>query len=102
MEVGQAGWAGQAVRLMRLDEQGRPVLWAMVSLDDDGRTLRCEPAELLMEWEREGVVGRAATGLLFPRDGRRFLDELPFVFKSPYCFAEPVPRDDGPGDPYPR
>lgn len=93
-EVGQPGWAGEAVRLLRLDEEGRPVLWATVRLDSDGATILCDPADLLTEWEREGIVGRAASGIVFPRDGRRFLDELPFMYKSAYCFAEPLPPED--------
>ncbi|MFZ9887444.1 MAG: hypothetical protein ACO3JL_08065 [Myxococcota bacterium] len=88
-EIGEPGWTGQAVRLRRLNDEGEPVTWGMVTLHDDGVTVTCEPAELLTGWERDGILGRAHFGVVYPRDGRRFLDELPFMYKSPYCFAEP-------------
>lgn len=98
-EVGQPGWAGQGVRLMQLDQEGNPIPWATVLLDDDGLTVLCDSADLLSEWERMGIIGRATSGILFPRDGRRFLDELPFVYKSAYCFAEPLSLVDGQTEP---
>lgn len=95
-EPGEKGWVGDAVRLMRLDAEGIPVVWAVVRLGEDGHKIHCDHDGLMTEWRTEGIVGRASEGVLFPHQGRRFLDELPFMYKSAYCFAEPLSDENGP------
>ena len=95
LETGMPGWVGTGVRLMRLDAQGNPTLFATVSLCKETQTLLCDHEELMSEWEREGILGRASEGTVFPSEARRFLDELPFMYKSAYFFAEPLhPADE--------
>lgn len=89
-ETGTPGWAGNGVRLIRLDEEGNPTIFATVSLDERKDVLSCDHDGLMEEWRRDGILGRASQGTVFPSDARRFLDELPFMYKSPYFFAEPL------------
>jgi hypothetical protein len=48
--------------------------------------------EMFRSWESEGIVGRGSQGRLYPKDGQKFLDELPFMYKSAYLWAEPAAR----------
>lgn len=59
---------------------------ARVWLGPDG-TVRCDCEALYDEWAQTGVLGRAANGPMFPKDGRAFLEELLFAFRSPYFCA---------------
>lgn len=89
MAVGDNGWAGQALKLAGLDADGNDTTLARVWLNEQGQIV-CDEKRFLDEWEHEGIVGRSSSGRLFPKDGQRFLDELPFAYKSAYCRAEPV------------
>jgi hypothetical protein len=60
---------------------------ATVWLDDDGCAM-VDDEGLFERWNREGIIGRSSSGRLFPRDGLRFLVELPFAFRSPAFFAK--------------
>lgn len=59
---------------------------ATVWLDDRG-VICADQAALLAEWTRSGILGRASQGRLFPKDGRAFLEELPYAFRSPAFMA---------------
>jgi len=91
MPAGTPGWVGRAVDLVSVTAEGARKVEAEVSLDAADRLI-CSRPELLERWAREGIVGRAQLGRLFPTDGQAFLDELPFVYKSIYLMA--VPRRD--------
>lgn len=90
---GEPGWVGARVRFVRLSDEGEPEVWARAWLTADG-SVACDRPDLLAEWQREGVLGRASAGLLHPQAGQAFLDELPYMYKSAYCFAEPDPAGD--------
>jgi hypothetical protein len=83
------GWVGRRVALRRpgVGEDADTV--AEVWLDEAGR-VAASAAHLLEQWQREGIVGRASQGRLYPRDGQKFMDELPYMYKSPYLWAEPI------------
>jgi hypothetical protein len=83
------GWTGQKVALRALGTSQKPDTVAEVWLDRTGH-IKTGAGDLLKGWERDGIVGRAKNGRLYPRDGQRFLDELPYMYKSPYLWAEPV------------
>ncbi len=40
---------------------------------------------------KAGILGRPEAGRVFPQDGTRFLDELPYMDRSSYYWAEKVP-----------
>lgn len=88
--AGEPGWVGDAVRVQALDEEGEPKPLAWVRLVSG--VVISDNADLLEKWTQEGIVGRASQGRLYPRDGQKFLDELPYHYKSPYCWAEPAAR----------
>lgn len=92
MPAGTPGWVGRKVELVGHTAGGDRTSVARVWLDAADR-LACDRAELLDRWTREGIVGRSQHGRLFPRDGQRFLDELPFVYRTPYLAAVPL-RDE--------
>lgn len=77
----------ETVRLFQTTGTGESQLFAEVSLDANGQ-LHCTRHDLLEVWVDEGIVGRGDQGRLFPSDGARFLDELPFAYRSPYLWAE--------------
>jgi hypothetical protein len=87
---GDPGWVGGAVRLQKLGPDGAPSLVAVARLSLDGSAVTCDRPELLEQWAQKGIVGRASHGRLFPHDGQAFLDELPYMYKSAYFFAEPL------------
>ena len=88
-KTGDFGWAGKTVVLMS-PEHGEPDSnWvARVSIVDGSVT--CDNADQLEDWNRNGILGRSDKGVIYPRDGQTFLDELPFVYRSVYLWAEPV------------
>lgn len=59
---------------------------ATVWLDDRG-VVCSDRAALLSEWATSGILGRASQGRLYPKDGRAFLEELPYAFRSPAFLA---------------
>jgi hypothetical protein len=77
-----------AIALLELNAEAQQKIAALAWLDGDA--VRCSDAKLLEQWTAEGIAGRAAQGRLFPRDGRAFLEELPFMYKSPYLCAAPL------------
>jgi hypothetical protein len=82
------GWAGGKVLLRKPGPQDTPVLFGEVWLDKAGKVHASLP-DMLKLWEAEGIVGRGDHGRLYPKDGQKFLDELPFMYKSAYLWAEP-------------
>ena len=87
MAEGDPGWVGARVKVMGLDGDGCPQQVCLVELREGRAT--CEP-DRFPEWAEEGVVGRSQSGRVFPQDGQRFLDELPYAYRSAYLWAEPV------------
>lgn len=85
------GWTGARVALCKPGFGESPETVAEVWLGDDGRVASSAP-DLLAGWEKDGIVGRASHGRLYPKDGQKFLDELPYMYKSAYLWAEPVRR----------
>lgn len=85
MQEGDPGWVGSEVRILGLDATGDPVRVCAVRLEQGVAV--CQPPRF-PEWDEQGIVGRAEAGRLFPRDGQRFLDELPYAYRSAYLWAE--------------
>ncbi len=92
--VGDPGWAGNAVRLRRLDESAEARDVTTVRLDTVSRSATCDHAALMDSWKEQGIVGRASQGRVYPRDGQGFLDELPYAYRSAYLWAEPAAKVD--------
>lgn len=84
---GDPGWVGPVVKVMALDATSSPEVVCVVRLRD-GRAV-AHP-DSFPEWETEGVLGRSQSGRVFPGDGQRFLDELPYAYRSAYLWAEPA------------
>jgi len=63
--------------------------YAEVWLDAKG-VVRASVPELQKVWESQGIVGVGSHGRLYPKDGQKFLDELPVMYKSAYLWAEPA------------
>lgn len=82
---GDPGWAGEQVTVFGLDSEGEPVELCSVRLQGQAAV---PSTDRFPEWESEGIVGRGQTGRVFPRDGQRFLDELPYAYRSAYLWAE--------------
>lgn len=82
---GDAG-SGRVVVLAAYSTDGAREIIARVWLDADGQ-VRCSDPALLARWVNTGIVGRADRGELFPKDGARFLEELPFMYKNIYMHA---------------
>lgn len=89
MAAGTPGWVGRRVELVSHTGPGGRTIEARVWLDAADH-LSCDRPELLDRWAREGIVGRSQQARLFPRDGQAFLDELPFVYRTPYLSAVPA------------
>ena len=87
--MGELGWAGNAVVLLSPKHNVVDNDWvARVSIVDG--LVSCDSPEHLDDWNRNGILGRSDRGVLYPRDGQAFLDELPFAYRSPYLWAEIV------------
>jgi hypothetical protein len=84
----QASRPGSAIALRKLDSACEQQTVAIAWLDGD--TVCCDDEKLLGSWTHDGIVGRSSQGRLFPHDGQAFLDELPFMYKSPYFLAAPI------------
>lgn len=89
---------GSALRLIGTDPSGDRRVRGRVWLDTDAGQVRTDVPALIALWRRQGIVGRSDRGRLFPHHGQDFLDELPFVYRSPYLMAVPERLADGPGD----
>ncbi len=87
--AGNPGWTGSTVLLKKLDKQLTESVRATVTLNPKTGTVSCDDKDLLDQWNTEGIFGRQQSGRLYPKDGQKFLDELPFVYKSAYFWAEP-------------
>lgn len=77
------------VRIRRLNSEAEPTDYATVSLRDGQAVTDNE--ELMEKWQKAGILGRPEAGRVFPQDGTRFLDELPYMYRSSYYWAEKVP-----------
>ncbi len=88
---GSAGWVGRQVRICRLCSDTSVQTVATIRLDQ-GKAV-CDDPKLLSEWVADGVKGRPDTPRLFPKDGQRFLDELPYVYRYTYLWAEPADEE---------
>ncbi len=86
MAEGDPGWAGPCVKVFGLDSTGEVVLLCTVRLQAGAAVY--DPPSSFPEWEEEGVLGRSSSGQVYPQDGQRFLDELPYAFRSAYLWAE--------------
>lgn len=84
-QEGEPGWAGDQVTVYGLDATGDQVALCTVRLQGE---VAVPSTNRFPEWETEGIVGRGQLGRVFPRDGQRFLDELPFAYRSAYLWAE--------------
>jgi hypothetical protein len=76
------------VRIRELNEDAEPQDVALVGLDQ-GRAAT-DHKQLMADWEKAGIVGRPEQGRVFPQDGERFLNELPFMYRSVYFWAEKI------------
>jgi len=83
------GWVGQKVLLRKPGANDDPETVGEVWLDPSGK-IATGLKDMLKSWETEGIVGRGANGRLYPKDGQKFLDELPYMYKSAYLWAEPA------------
>lgn len=65
-----------------------PTLRTIATVWLDERGVVCsDRAALLTEWAATGILGRDSQGRLFPKDGRAFLEELLYAFRSPSFMA---------------
>jgi len=85
------GWVGNRVILCKPGADDKPSTVAEVWLDAGGKVKASAP-DFLKDWEKEGIVGRGDHGRLYPKDGQKFLDELPYMYKSAYLWAEPAKK----------
>ena len=79
MAKGDPGWVGAHVRIVELYGDAQTRIFANVRLVDG--VVTCDRDELMDEWCREGVKGRASSPRLYPSDGQAFLDELPYAYR---------------------
>lgn len=75
------------VRIRELNDDAEPVDVATVGLRADGKAVT-EHEQLMKDWEKLGILGRPESGRVFPQDGAKFLDELPYMYRSVYFWAE--------------
>ncbi|MDG6906734.1 MAG: hypothetical protein JRN20_13215 [Nitrososphaerota archaeon] len=94
MKVGQAGWARDTVVLKSLSKDLTVKDSALAWLEPDTGKVDCTNQVLLRKWQEEGIFGRQISGRLYPKDGQKFLDELPFVYNGSYFWAEPINKND--------
>lgn len=81
----------ERVRLLKTSANGSQNLLATFKLQ--GRQVVCDNKEALKHLEKWGIVNVTEKKLdqrLFPKDGRIFLENLQFHFKSLYAVATPV------------
>lgn len=78
--------SGPRVRLRELNGDGEAVEVAEVILQN-GEAVTSHPV-LMESWQKEGILGRPEFGVVFPQDGARFLEELPYMYRSVYFWAE--------------
>ena len=77
------------VKIQGLDQNAQITTVALVGVEETSGLALCDSSDLAQEWSK-GVVGRQQNGRLFPSDGQRFLEELPFVYRSAYLWAESI------------
>lgn len=77
------------VKIQGLDQNSQITTVALVGYEETSGLALCDSPDLSQEWCR-GIVGRQQNGRIFPSDGHRFLEELPFVYRSAYLWAEKV------------
>ncbi len=79
--------ADVTVLIKRYNAKGEATVLARVWIDEHGQA-RCDDAKLLERWTKDGIVGRASRGVLYPKDGSAFVEELPFIYRAPQFVAE--------------
>ena len=77
------------VKMLGLDPHSQVTTVALVGIETTSGLALCDSPDLSQEWCK-GIVGRQQNGRLYPSDGEKFLDELPFVYRSPYLWAEAI------------
>ena len=95
MHIDKSGGAQaqKQVKLRKLNSEAEPVDMALVSLK--GSSAECDNQELMTQWQKAGILGRPEFGRVFPQDGARFLEELPYMYRSNYLWAEQVKPPQG-------
>ncbi len=90
MQIDKSGTAQpqKQVKLRKLDSEAEPVDLAIVRLN--GTSAVSDNQELMAQWQKAGILGRPEFGRVFPQDGARFLEELPYMYRSNYLWAEQV------------
>ena len=81
------GWTGGVVVVKHVQGDGSVAQLARVSVQ--AGVVVVDSDQLRALFEREGVVGRAHLGRLWPKDGAAFVDELPFALRG-LTWAEPA------------
>ena len=77
------------VKLVKYDKNAKQTVLAVFSLKD-GEVV-CEPEEWLKGMEpirnyKENKIREWLT----PKDGKKFLENMPYTFRNPYCMAMEV------------
>jgi hypothetical protein len=95
LKVNGPGWAGRAVVIKGLAPKtdGKVQVLCSAWLDESG-TVLSDSEQAMRSWQSTGIVGRAGNGRLFPKDGQRFLDELPYSYKNAHMQAQPISLAD--------
>lgn len=75
-----------SISIRELGPDGESVEVARVRLVD-GQAFTTN-ADLMADWTESGIVGRMEAGRVYPKDGQRFLEELPYMYRSAYFWAE--------------
>ncbi len=88
---GTAGWVGDQVRICKLC--GDTSIETVATIRLDHGSVACDDSKLLSEWVADGIKGRPGQPRVFPKDGQPFLDELPYVYRYTYLWAEPVDEE---------
>ena len=76
------------IRIRELNEDAEPLDVALVGLNEGKAST--EHRQLMADWEKTGILGRPEYGRVFPNDGERFLEELPYMYRSVYFWAEKI------------
>jgi hypothetical protein len=76
-----------AVAVLGLARGGESITHGVAWLDENNM-VKCTAAWLLDTWCEEGILGRHTEGRLFPKDGQRFLNELPYAYRGGYHRAQ--------------
>lgn len=80
------------VEIYKLNNNGDQVVIATCVLDTDGEVVCNGQQTLIKNLQEEGIIDYSARdrSMLYPKDGKKFLEQLKFNFKSAYLSASKV------------